>query len=106
MAEFEAGWALTMTNLRRGIREPLRPEEVREHARTAQRDPGTDPRMITGTPSDVVRRLRELQAAAEVDEIVLVTPSIDRARRRRSLELIGDAWADAALPAAAPATAG
>ena len=29
VAEFEAGWALTMQNLRRGVREPVRPEQVR-----------------------------------------------------------------------------
>src|ERR1700690_366842 len=28
--EFEAGWTLTMQNLRRGVREPIRPEAVRE----------------------------------------------------------------------------
>ena len=34
VAEFEAGWTLTIANLRRGIREPLRPEQVREYARS------------------------------------------------------------------------
>jgi luciferase family oxidoreductase group 1 len=32
--EFEAAWALTMRNLRRGEREPLRPEAVRDYARS------------------------------------------------------------------------
>ena len=34
VAEFEAGWTLTIANLRRNIREPLRPEQVLEYARS------------------------------------------------------------------------
>ncbi|WP_202627998.1 LLM class flavin-dependent oxidoreductase [Cellulomonas sp. APG4] len=98
--EFEAGWALTMQNLARGIREPLRPEEVRAYAgsdtfrrsREALRAQGDD-RMVTGTPDDVVRRLRELSAQAEVDELVLVTPSLDRARRVESFRAVAEHWA-------------
>ena len=42
--EFEAAWSLTMRNLSRGVREPLRPEQVRELAssasfRAGERDP-------------------------------------------------------------------
>ena len=97
--EFEAGWALTMQNLGRGIREPLRPEQVREFAasdafRTARRAglSTSDGRMVTGTADDVVARLRELRTDAQVDEIVLVTPSLDRARRAQSLREIAEAW--------------
>lgn len=97
--EFEAGWALTMANLARGIREPLRPEEVRAHAgsdrfrrsRDALRAQGDD-RMATGTPADVVARLRSLRAETEADEVVVVTPSSDRARRIGSYRAIADAW--------------
>ncbi len=32
--DFEAAWTLTIQNLRRGIREPLRPEQVRDFARS------------------------------------------------------------------------
>lgn len=97
--EFEAGWALTMQNLARGIREPLRPEQVREFAasdafRTARRAglSTSDGRMVTGTADDVVARLRELRTDAQVDEIVLVTPSLDRVRRAQSLREIAEAW--------------
>lgn len=93
--EFEAGWALTMQNLARNIREPLRPEEVREYARSdafLARRRDRDPRMVTGEAYDVVARLAEMRQRAEVDEIVVVTPSIDRARRIASFEAIGDAW--------------
>ena len=100
--QFEAGWALTMHNLARGIREPIRPEEVREYAassgfRSARlADPLAEERMVTGSPSDVVARLRELQDRAQADELVLVTPSIDRARRAQSFRDVADAWRAAA----------
>lgn len=97
--EFEAGWALTMQNLARGIREPLRPEEVRAYAeseqfrrsREALRAQGDD-RMVTGSPDDVVARLRALQADAEADEVVVVTPGLDRDRRIASYGAIAAAW--------------
>ncbi len=98
IAEFEAGWTLTMRNIRAGIREPLRPEQVRDFAKssefTATRNP--DGRMVTGTPDAVVARLQQLKAEAEVDEIVVVTPGTDRSRRTASFVAIADAWRRAA----------
>ncbi len=92
--EFEAAWTLTMRNLRRGIRTPLRPEDVREFAASAdfERREAYDPRMVTGEAKAVVARLRELQAEAQVDELVMVTPGLDRARRTASLVAVADAW--------------
>jgi luciferase family oxidoreductase group 1 len=92
--EFEAAWTLTMRNLARGVREPLRPEEVTAFAtsegfRRARRD---DDRMVVGEPKQVVERLLELREAAQVDEVVVVTPSLDRARRAASLAAVADAW--------------
>ena len=93
VAEFEAGWTLTIANLRRGIREPLRPEQVREYARSPQfQRGGQDGRMVTGEAKAVVERLLELKAEAEVDEIVVVTPNLDRPRRTASFRAIADAW--------------
>lgn len=92
VAEFEAGWALTMRNLARGVREPLRPEDVQAYARSGAVTPGADPRMVTGPADEAVRRLRELKDQAQVDELVLVTPGLDRARRAASLQRIADAW--------------
>ena len=93
VAEFEAGWTLTIANLRRGIREPLRPEQVREYARSPQfQRGGGDGRMVTGEAKAVVERLLELKAEAEVDEIVVVTPNLDRPRRTASFRAIADAW--------------
>lgn len=98
VVEFEAGWALTMSNLRRGIREPLRPEQVRELARSADFRGGRrdDGRMAVGTPKAVAERLHELREQAEVDELVVVTPSLDRARRTASYEAVAQAWRGAA----------
>jgi luciferase family oxidoreductase group 1 len=93
VAEFEAGWTLTIANLRRGIREPLRPEQVREYARSPEfRRDGRDGRMVTGEAKAVVERLLELKADAEVDEIVVVTPNLDRTRRTASFRAIADSW--------------
>jgi luciferase family oxidoreductase group 1 len=99
VAEFEAGWALTLHNLARGIREPLRPEEVREFALSAgfRRGAGpNDPRMITGPAKDVAERLLDLRDQAQADEIVVVTPGLDRTRRALSFTTLANAWRAAA----------
>jgi alkanesulfonate monooxygenase SsuD/methylene tetrahydromethanopterin reductase-like flavin-dependent oxidoreductase (luciferase family) len=98
VAEFEAGWTLTIANIRRGRHEPLRPERVREYARSpefraGQRDDG---RMVTGEPKAVAERLLEMKQLAEVDEIVVVTPSLGRDRRRDSYTALAEAWRRAA----------
>jgi luciferase family oxidoreductase group 1 len=92
--DFEAGWTLTIRNIRQGKREPLRPERVAEFARSADfaAHRNADERMVTGPPAMVVERLQEMKAAALADEIVVVTPSIDRARRCASFTAIGEAW--------------
>lgn len=92
---FEAGWALTMLNLRRNIREPIRPEAVEEFAASPQfRDAPRDPdRMAIGPADQVVARLRELQEQSGTDEVVIVTPGLDRAARIASFEAIAAAWA-------------
>jgi luciferase family oxidoreductase group 1 len=92
--EFEAAWTLTIQNIRRGLREPLRPEQVTEFARSDafrsnRRD---DARMVTGEAKAVVERLLEMRELAEVDELVIVTPSLDRGRRTASLQAIAEAW--------------
>jgi luciferase family oxidoreductase group 1 len=98
LLEFEAAWTLTMANLRRGVREPLRPEQVTEYARSSSfRDmPRDGGRMVVGPPKVVAERLLELKEQAQADEIVAVTPSLDRARRTASLVALADAWRNAA----------
>lgn len=93
--EFEAAWALTLQNLARNVREPLRPEEVRDFARSdvflgRRRD--RDPRMVTGEAKVVVERLRDMQQRAQADELVLVTPSLGRQRRIESYRAIASVW--------------
>jgi luciferase family oxidoreductase group 1 len=92
--DFEAAWTLTIRNIRQGKREPLRPEQVADFAASADfaATRNVDGRMVTGPPKDVVARLQEMKDAAQADEIVVVTPSIDRARRCRSFAAIADAW--------------
>jgi luciferase family oxidoreductase group 1 len=107
--EFEAAWALTMQNLARNVRTPLRPEQVEEYAASPDflgRRRDRDPRMVTGPAKDVVERLLEMKERAHVDELVLVTPSLGRARRTASFEAIADAYraASPASPASSPAS--
>lgn len=92
--QFEAGWALTRRNLARNVREPLRPEQVVEYARSEEfrsRRRDRDPRMVTGEASDVATRLAEMKQRAQVDELTLVTPTLDRKRRIESYRAIADA---------------
>jgi luciferase family oxidoreductase group 1 len=98
LLDFEAAWTLTIQNISRGLREPLRPEDVRELAQSRQfrgsrRD---ESRMVTGEPKAVAERLLELKSQAQADEIVVVTPSLDRDRRRTSFTALADAWRQAA----------
>src|ERR1700678_3778511 len=63
--DFEAAWTLTIQNIRRGIREPLRPEQVREFVRSeafavARSE---DARMVIGEPKAVAERLLEMKQA-------------------------------------------
>ncbi|HEX2320017.1 MAG TPA: LLM class flavin-dependent oxidoreductase [Streptosporangiaceae bacterium] len=92
--DFEAAWTLTIHNLRRGVREPLRPEQVTELAtsqefRSSRRDDG---QMVTGEPKAVAERLLEMKQLAEADEIVVVTPSLGRERRKASYTALAEAW--------------
>jgi luciferase family oxidoreductase group 1 len=96
--DFEAAWTLTIGNIRRGIREPLRPEQVHDLARSEQfrADRPDDGRMVTGEPKAVAERLLEMKQLAQADEIVVVTPSLDRDRRKASYAALADAWRRAA----------
>jgi luciferase family oxidoreductase group 1 len=96
--QFEAAWTLTMQSIRRGDREPLRPENVRAFARSKEFLSGRrdDGRMVTGEPKVVAERLLEMKEQARTDEIVVVTPSLDRERRTGSYTALADAWRRAA----------
>jgi luciferase family oxidoreductase group 1 len=94
VAQFRAAWALTMANIRRGIQNQLQLNEIAEAARSPQfRDERYAwDHMVVGTPNDVVERLIDIKAKAEADELVLVSPGLDRARRIASYQAIADGW--------------
>jgi luciferase family oxidoreductase group 1 len=96
--DFEAAWTLTIQNIRRGVREPLPPEKVKELASSPdfKSSGNQDGRMVTGEPKAVVERLLEMKQEAQVDELVIVTPSLDRERRKASFAALADAWRQAA----------
>jgi luciferase family oxidoreductase group 1 len=96
--DFEAAWTLTIQNLRRGLREPLRPEQVRDFARSREfrLNRPDDSAMVTGEPKSVAARLLEMKQLVQADEIVVVTPSLDRERRRESYTALAEAWRRAA----------
>ena len=98
ITEFEAAWTLTIQNIVRGNRVPLKPEQVHEFARSEafREGPRDRTRMITGEPKIVAERLLELKELAQVDEIVVVTPSLDRVRRTGSYLALAQAWRQAA----------
>ena len=52
--------------------------------------------LVTGEPKAVAGRLREMKELAQADEIVVVTPSLDRSRRIGSYAALADAWRAAA----------
>ena len=71
--------------------------QMLEVARSRQGDTSRldDSRMVTGPPKRVVERLQEMKAEAQADELVLVTPGLDRERRAGSFTAIADAWLQA-----------
>ncbi len=95
--EFVAMWTLTLRNLARGVREPLRPEEVLDFARSREGRASRldDSRMVTGPAKRVVERLQEMKEEARADELVLVTPGLDRERRANSFAAIAAGWRQA-----------
>ena len=48
--------------------------------------------MAIGPAAQVVERLQELQQESQADEVVIVTPGLDRAARIASFEAIAAAW--------------
>ena len=48
--------------------------------------------MVTGEPKAVAERLLEMKQLAQADEIVVVTPSLDRDLRKGSFAALAEAW--------------
>jgi alkanesulfonate monooxygenase SsuD/methylene tetrahydromethanopterin reductase-like flavin-dependent oxidoreductase (luciferase family) len=92
---FEARWDLSVINQPRGLTGPLSRQTVLEYARSGRfrRTLGYQAKMVTGSPEEVVGRLRELAAQLAVDELMLVAPpGVDPAVREWSLRALVEAW--------------
>jgi luciferase family oxidoreductase group 1 len=92
---FGRAHALSMARLRTGSPGPLpSPEEALAHDWAPvelQVERGMADKFTAGTPDEVADDLRRRMAAADADELMLVTPIHDPAERRRSLELVAAA---------------
>ncbi|HEY7163094.1 MAG TPA: LLM class flavin-dependent oxidoreductase [Candidatus Binatia bacterium] len=80
---------------RQGIRQPLLPPEKAERPYSPEElivAEKLNRRAIVGNAEQVARRLKELAARLELDELVIVTWTYDAAPRHRSYELIAHAF--------------
>jgi luciferase family oxidoreductase group 1 len=88
---------MTLTLLRQGRLIPVPPpEKALRFLEESGQAPGGQPqgrRAIIGTPEKVRQRIEELAAAYGAEEVVVVTITYDHAARRRSYELIAEAFA-------------
>jgi alkanesulfonate monooxygenase SsuD/methylene tetrahydromethanopterin reductase-like flavin-dependent oxidoreductase (luciferase family) len=95
---------MTMTLLRRGRLIPVPPPEKALRFLESEGQPldGTPPgrRLVAGSPDTVAERLREVAAAYGAEELIVVTITHDHGARRRSYELLAEAFG---LAAAEPA---
>jgi luciferase family oxidoreductase group 1 len=87
---------MTLRLLRRGQLIPVPPPE--KALRFLERDQGgargTGRRGIVGTPDEVRRRIEEVAADYGAEEVIVLTITHDHAARRRSYELIAEAFRD------------
>jgi luciferase family oxidoreductase group 1 len=104
----EEAWRLTassrmaMTMLRRGRLIAVPPVEQALRFLAAEGEPVAVSRRITaGTPDQVRAELETLAQQYGADELIVVTITFDHAARRRSYELIADAFGLGAMPRAA-----
>jgi luciferase family oxidoreductase group 1 len=104
----EEAWRLTassrmaMTMLRRGRLIAVPPVEQALRFLAAEGEPVAGGRRITaGTPDQVRAELETLAHQYGADELIVVTITYDHAARRRSYELIADAFGLGAMPRAA-----
>ena len=85
-----------MLGIRRGERTPLQPpcapDQVGSPAERAMVDQALRYRAV-GTPEQVVARLEQIQAELGADELIVTTYAWDPQVRRRSVRLLGEAWA-------------
>jgi luciferase family oxidoreductase group 1 len=95
VADFRAGWALSMRLLRSGAKRRPSPEEIREFRTSgeyAEIEPSLAGRLFAGAPDEIVAGLTQLADEAGADELCLVTPTPDHAAKLTSLDLIAKEW--------------
>jgi alkanesulfonate monooxygenase SsuD/methylene tetrahydromethanopterin reductase-like flavin-dependent oxidoreductase (luciferase family) len=80
-----------MTLLRQGQLIPVPPVET-ALAFFEQHPPPTGRRAVVGSPATVRAGLEEVVGAYEADEAMIVTITYDHEARRRSYELVADAF--------------
>src|SRR5262245_53715342 len=103
----EEAWRLTassrmaMAMLRRGRLIPVPPVEQALRFLESEGEPPRSRRITAGTPEQVRAGLETIAAQYGADELIVVTITHDHAARRRSYELIADAFGQPALPYAA-----
>lgn len=99
--ELAAPSRVAFRRLRAGRPTPLPTVEdaLMEEGPGAKRDPGRTERMIVGSPVTVRDRADELLSLSGADELMTMTNVHDLADRRRSLELVAEAFHAAAAPA-------
>ena len=91
-----------MAMLRRGRLIPVPPVETALRFLHAEGEPVAGSRRITaGTPEQVRAGLETIAHQYGADEVIVVTITHDHAARRRSYELLADAFGLTALPRAA-----
>ena len=94
-ADFRAGWALSMRNIRRG--ETTRPttaeiQQFRQSAEYAAIEPGLAGHVHAGRPDEVAAALAALADRAGADEVTVVAPTPDLDAKIISLELLAKEW--------------
>ncbi len=100
--ELTASSRMAMAMLRRGRLIPIPPVETALRFLQSEGEPVAGSRRITaGTPEQVRAGLETIAQQYGADEVIVVTITHDHAARRRSYELLADAFGIAALPRAA-----
>jgi luciferase family oxidoreductase group 1 len=95
VADFQAGWSLQMSRIRRGQKTRPTADEIRAYrlsAEYAQLAPTLEGRVFAGEPDAVARGLAALADEAGADELTLVCPTPDHEAKLASLELLAKEW--------------
>jgi luciferase family oxidoreductase group 1 len=97
--------AMSMAMLRQGRPIPVPPPEKALRFLASSGNPASGRRRIVGSPDTVRAGIEEVAAAYGADEVIVVTITHDHGARRRSYELIAEAFGLARLGSAADARA-